>query len=119
MTMTIVTANRLIEGDVVYLAAGGSWCPAIDTAIVARSQEEAEGLLAIAAEAEARQLVVGAYAIQVAEGEGARLVPVRNKEWIRAFGPTVHPEFARFDVPEELVAASGLLPVQQGSARHV
>jgi len=119
MTMTIVTANRLIEGDVVYLAAGGSWCPAIETAIVARTEDEAEGLLAMAAEAEAKQVVVGAYAIEVTESEGSRLVPVRNKEWIRAFGPTVHPEFARFDVPEELIAASGLLTAQQGSAGHV
>jgi len=119
MTTKIVTANRLIEGDVVYLSAGGAWCPAIGDAVVASSDEEFEELLTVGAEAEAGQVVVGVYAIDVAEAEGGRLVPVRNKEWIRAFGPTVHPEFARFDVPADLIAASGLLTAQQGNASHV
>ena len=55
-------------------------------------------------EAEAAREVVGAYLIEaevsLPEGRGRVITPLVYKERIRAFGPSVHPAFAKKVVPE-------------------
>ena len=94
MTTKIVTANRLREGDVVYLAAGGAWSEWISDSAVAETPDEETRLIQIAEQAVTDRLVVGPYAMDVAHDDG-RIRPLGQREIIRAKGPTVHPDFGK------------------------
>ena len=94
MSAQILTANRLIDGAVVFLAADGSWNTHLTGVHVAADKESAAALEAIGARDAAAQIVVAPYLIDVAE-EGGRYVPTRYRERIRAFGPSTHPELAK------------------------
>ncbi len=88
MTSKVVTANRLGDGVVVYLAAGGAWSERVEDARVARAQEGAAALLASVETPEHAVRVVGPYLMDVAaDGHAPR--PISNREVIRARGPTV------------------------------
>ncbi|MCZ6603977.1 MAG: DUF2849 domain-containing protein [Alphaproteobacteria bacterium] len=92
MTVQAVTANRLGDGSVVYLAPDGSWSEALDGAARAADEEAAKALLA---KAVAEPLVVvEPYLIDVTEtGQGLELVNVR--ETIRAAGPSVRRDLGK------------------------
>jgi len=94
MTTKAITANRLRDGFVVYLARDGGWSDWIDDARVAATDEEEAELLASAARAVADALVVNPYAIEVGDDGGA-VRPLHIKEAIRARGPTSHPDFGK------------------------
>lgn len=84
-----LTANRLRDGQTVFLAAGGDWVAEIDSARVATEADAMTALEAAGVAAEAAQHVVGAYLIDVEAADG-RVRPLRNREQIRAAGgPTV------------------------------
>ncbi|MGZ9033882.1 MAG: DUF2849 domain-containing protein [Rhodospirillales bacterium] len=91
MPQQVLTANRLCDGVVVFLDGDGRWTEHIAAARVA---EKADGeALAKAGEATAAE-VIAPYLIDVTlEADGPR--PLRYRERIRAFGPSVHPEFAK------------------------
>jgi Protein of unknown function (DUF2849) len=84
--MNVITANSLKDGLVVFLTAGG-WTVDIDKAEVLETKEAVEAALHRGAKDVAANRVVEAYAIEVRR-EGARLVPARLRERIRASGPT-------------------------------
>ncbi len=88
MTSKVVTANRLGDGVVVYLAAGGVWSDRVEAARVARAEEEAAALLAFAEGPEQGVVVVGPYLMEVAAETGAPR-PLSNREANRARGPTL------------------------------
>lgn len=88
MTQQIVTANRLGDGRVVFLAWDGGWSETIDDAHRSDGAEESEWLLAMAGRAAAARLVVDPYLIDVAVADG-RVRAVKRRERIRAAGPTV------------------------------
>ena len=82
----VISASRLDDGRVVWLAADGVWSESlVDSAVYLG--DAAEAGMAVAAQAEARQLVVGAYVIEVAV-TSAGPAPVRARERYRAGGPT-------------------------------
>lgn len=83
----VVTANRLRDGRVVWLAAGGRWVFAVAEAEIFLGEGVEPGLAAGAA-AEARQEIVAPYAVEVAVTE-AGPVPLRAREKFRAGGPSV------------------------------
>ncbi len=84
----IVTANTLLDGVVVFRTAGGSWAPQIDGAGLLSDTAEVEAASAAAAADQESGLVVDVEVIDVTVDDG-RIVPVRLRERIRAFGPTV------------------------------
>lgn len=84
----MVIANRLRDGFTVFRADTGAWVESILEGAVARSAEEAQGLLAGAESDAAANVVVGPYLIDITEAGGGRR-PVSWREAIRAFGPTV------------------------------
>ena len=93
MADMIVTANRLSDGAVVYLAAEGRWTPCLERALVVAADAVAP-LLAMAERAVADRLVVAPYEFPVVAGpQGIR--PTQMREVIRAAGPTTHPQFGR------------------------
>ncbi len=85
----IMSANALLDGAVVYYAAGGAWSPQLADAIVAVSEDEAGALEAARAAAEASGAVVEPEILPVGTDAAGRIVPSHYREKIRALGPTI------------------------------
>jgi hypothetical protein len=79
----VVTANRLVDGIVVYLASGGGWTEEIGRARSAETEEETMSLEAEAAKDVAARKVVAVYPMEVAVRDGA-VDPLSVRERIRA-----------------------------------
>ncbi len=93
MAATVVTANRLGDGAVVYLAPEGRWTECVNAALVV-PREESDSPMTVAERAVADRLVVTPYIIDVEEGpDGPR--PSCVKEVIRAQGPTVRVDLGK------------------------
>ncbi|MGX1196948.1 DUF2849 domain-containing protein [Parvibaculum sp. MBR-TMA-1.3b-4.2] len=83
-----LTANRLIDGVVVYLKADGTLSESLQDAEVAEGKEAAEALLARATPFVENNEIIEPYLFEVEKADGAiRAVSVR--ETIRQAGPTV------------------------------
>ena len=93
MMAQIATANRLVDGEVVFLGARG-WVERIEQASVARSEGETKALEALARQSEAVNEVVGSYLVDV-EDLGRGPWPVRFREQLRAKGPTVRADLGK------------------------
>lgn len=97
----VVTANDLIEGDSVFLGAGG-WMRDVAMARVAMTAAEARVLEADGIKGETGNVVIDPYLIEVSIAT-SKPVPVLRREQIRASGlPTI-----RFglEIPAERHAA--------------
>ena len=82
----IITANDLLEGDVIYLTAEGRWSRTYEDAVVATTQEEADDLLR---KAEAQpDRIVDAYFVDTAVDEDGTPKPDHFREVFRATGPS-------------------------------
>ena len=88
--LRIIIANRLRDGQVVFLGPERRWVEDLALATGADSDAGLARLEAIARDAEAECVVVDPYPIEVREQGGAR-VPVLGREAIRASGPSVSP----------------------------
>jgi Protein of unknown function (DUF2849) len=66
----VITANRLTDGIVVYLASDGTWVEDLARARVAVSEDEIKVLESEAARAVAERRVVGTYPMAVAVEDG-------------------------------------------------
>lgn len=86
--MKLITANRLFDGVVVFLSADG-WVADIARAAILNAADALEAGLATAARSAAEHQIVDVNVIDVFLDESGRPVPVRLRERIRAFGPTV------------------------------
>lgn len=87
-----VTANRLTDGIVVFFTAEGTWAEVCEAATWAADKESQQALLDKAAESPE---VVGPYLIEVAFDSGGAPYPTRNRERIRALGPTVRMDLGK------------------------
>jgi len=83
----ILTANRLRDGEVVYWKAG-SWVEALSEAEVFSEKTPADAALKAADKTVRERIVVNPYLFEVRR-EGGILRPVKEREIIRAAGPTV------------------------------
>jgi Protein of unknown function (DUF2849) len=83
---SVVTANRLADGAVVYRTAEGTWTSDIDSAVVVSNAEAATAVLA-AAKADGVQ-AVDVYVAPVKLDRG-RILPANLREAIRLRGPTI------------------------------
>ncbi|MCW5772106.1 MAG: DUF2849 domain-containing protein [Rhodospirillaceae bacterium] len=82
-----LTANRLSDGAVVYLAADGRWIADFGDLRLAADEAAAGALLEEGARAVAAARVVGPYLIAVSRDESG-LRPASLRERIRAAGPS-------------------------------
>lgn len=80
---SVVTANDLRSGAVVYLADEGTWVDVLDDAAVATTAEELKALEASALTAVEQSKVTAVYAFDVAIVDG-RAKPLSVRERIRA-----------------------------------
>ena len=84
-----VTANRLLDGEVVYFTIDNSWTEAFGEAEIADGPEAAEALLARAVPDGFEKQVLEPYLFETIEDEAEGFRPVSVREIIRAKGPTV------------------------------
>ncbi len=84
----VFTANRLRDGESVWLGASGVWVEDINAARVLRNETERDASQALADQADADNIVVEPYAIDVSAQDGV-VAPLKFREQIRAAGPTV------------------------------
>ena len=94
MTLKVVTANRLGDGEVVYLAAAGAWSAWLEDAQAVETPDGETALLSHAHQAVETRMVVGPYAMVVTRDLG-RLRPTSQREAIRARGPSVRPDLGK------------------------
>jgi Protein of unknown function (DUF2849) len=94
--LKVANANRLADGAVVYLADDGEWAERIDRARVADGKEAA-ALLTHAERDAALCRVVTPYLIDVTRDPDGALRPATYREHIRAFGPSIHPQFGKLE----------------------
>ena len=88
MTNQVISANRLDDGIVVYLAANGDWTERIAKAHVIGGQDQGEAAMSQACDAVKACLIVDPYPIDIDDSDG-EITPTLNRELIRAKGPTV------------------------------
>lgn len=89
----ILTANRLREGDVVYWA-GGRWVTALNEAQVFQDEAAAKSALKAADGSVQDRTVVNPYLFDVRVEAGV-LRPVKEREIIRATGPSVRRDLGK------------------------
>jgi len=86
--ISVLTANRLGDGIVVFLDFEGAWSEDIALAVVARDPDEARALEDRGAYDSARNLVVEPYLVEVREADG-NFTPIRYRERVRVAGPSI------------------------------
>jgi Protein of unknown function (DUF2849) len=89
----VITANRLIDGIVVFQAADG-WVEDFAHAEVYEDAEATKAALALAKQDEVHNLIVEPYAI-VVETRSGHYAPKALREAIRAAGPTIRPDLGK------------------------
>ena len=90
----VLTANRLLDGEVVYLSADGAWVENLAAAAVLATKAEGEAALTRGLKAEENQEIVHAYLFDVHPAV-TPLKPVKQREIIRAAGPTVRTDLGK------------------------
>jgi Protein of unknown function (DUF2849) len=86
---SVISANRLSDGIVVFYKSPSVWVEFIDDARVLNSQTEVDEALHHAAADVRANAIVDPYAFDVSVKNGA-ITPTHLRELIRARGPTVH-----------------------------
>ncbi len=90
----VLTANRLSDGEVVFLTRAGEWSPAIDEAALALEPGAANALEARGVESMKANVVTGSY-LFVAERLDGRVRASHIRERIRTLGPTVREDLGK------------------------
>ncbi|MEP0941963.1 MAG: DUF2849 domain-containing protein [Rhizobiaceae bacterium] len=97
------TANNLLDGEAVWLGAHGSWVKSVEAAQVFTTENERQIGAQTAALADADNLVVEPYEIDVTLEDG-QLTPTKFREQIRATGPTIRLDLGKQAELVELTA---------------
>ena len=104
----ILTANRLRDGEVVFLTHSGEWSENIDGAVLATEPQAQATLEARGKDDERINLVTGVYLFE-AERRDGHVFASHIKERIRSLGPTV-----RTDLGKQAEGKGGYFDALQG-----
>jgi len=115
MAPQIITANRVDNGRVVYLSGSGEWSESVNDSHLIDTDDDLEHLTEEADRSVKAQEVMDAYAIDAIQQEG-RIEPTRYRERIRAFGPSIHPDFAKQPEPEHFEHPDGVIAITMDDA---
>ena len=88
-SISVLTANRLSDGAVVFLDFDGVWVESLRGAVVARSPDEARALESRGTFDAARNIIVEPYLVEMNESADGGLTPVRFRERVRLAGPSM------------------------------
>lgn len=89
----VVTANDLLEGDVIYLTASGDWTRLHSEALLLDNEADAKAALAQASKQTSR--LVGAYLADAKRGHDGKPEPVHFREAFRTRGPSNYPNHGK------------------------
>ena len=103
-----MTANRLRDGEVVFLTRAGEWNEKIDEAVLAQEPQAAAALEARAASDVKETLVTGPYLFD-AERVAGKIRATHIRERIRTLGPTV-----RIDLGKQSEGTAGSFAAVEG-----
>ena len=107
----MLTANRLKDGDVLYWRAG-AWVEALKDGEIFHEQAAADAALSAAQESVNGNAVVNPYFFDV-RIQGGTIHPVKEREIIRAAGPSVRDDLGK------QASDPSLRPPPPKAARHV
>jgi hypothetical protein len=91
---SILIANDLIDGDVIFASASG-WVRHHGDARIATSEADAEALLEVAAKALANNKIVDPYLVEVAVGADGIPEPIHYREKMRTLGPSIRSDLGK------------------------
>ena len=100
--ISVLTANRLGDGIVVFLDFEGAWSETIAEAVVARSPDEVRALQDRGTYDAEHNLVVEPYLVEVRETAGG-LAPIRYRERVRVAGPSILDDVPGYVEPAAVV----------------
>ena len=89
----VVTANALLEGDVIYLMPSGAWSRKHEDAQLFEEKDAAEAALAMAQKQVGE--IVGAYLADAELGADGKPQPIHFREAFRTRGPSNYPEHGK------------------------
>jgi hypothetical protein len=112
----MLTANRLKDGDVLYWKAG-TWVLAMRDADVFADPKAADAALAAAQEYVTGNVVVNPYLFDVRR-DPSGVHPVKEREIIRAAGPTVRGEGKQANDPKARQAERHAQPASKVAAKE-
>jgi Protein of unknown function (DUF2849) len=98
--LSVLTANRLGDGTVVFLDFEGAWNENIAEAVVAHSPDEVRALEDRGTYDAARNLVVEPYLVEIRVVAGG-FEPIRYRERVRAAGPSMLEHVPGYVAPSE------------------
>lgn len=104
----VMTANRLRDGDVVFLTRAGVWSEKIDDAVLAQEPQAIAALEARAAEDVKKTLVTGQYLFDAERVDG-KIRALHIRERIRTLGPTI-----RTDLGKQAQGTAGAFAAVEG-----
>jgi hypothetical protein len=90
----VMTANRLRDGDVVFLTRSGVWSEKVDDAVLAQEPQAVAALEARAEEDVRANLVTGQYLFE-ATRVGGKIRADHMRERIRTLGPTIRTDLGK------------------------
>ena len=93
-TLYILTANDLLEGDVIFLGEAG-WLRDHRGARIARNADEAKALEAVGAADKAARKIIDPYLVEVSLDADGTPTPIRHRERLRTLGPSVRPDLGK------------------------
>ena len=102
--MKVLTANRLSDGEAVWLGRDRSWNEMLQTAEIAEDKDAEAALELVGKKALANNEVVDVNLIDVQLLDGV-IRPLRLREQIRANGPTNRPDLGKQARPRIAAAA--------------
>jgi hypothetical protein len=102
--ISVLTANRLGDGTVVFLDFEGAWSENLAEAVIARSPDEARALQDRGTYDAEHNLVVEPYLVEVRETAGG-FVPIRYRERVRVAGPSILDDVPGYVAPRVDTAA--------------
>ncbi len=89
----VVTANDLLEGDVIYLTASGKWSRRHEEAELFEDEADAKAALDTAHKQADR--LVGAYLADARRGADGYPQPIHFRETFRTRGPSNYPDHGK------------------------
>jgi hypothetical protein len=90
----VMTANRLRDGEVVFLTRSGEWNERIDEAVLAMEPKAVGALEERAKQASDANLVTGTYLFDAERVDG-KVRATHIRERIRTLGPTVREDLGK------------------------
>ena len=82
------TANRLLDGEAVWLGPKGNWVESFELAHAIYTEAQLEMSALQAARADADNIIIEPYEIDLSCEDG-EIAPVKFREKVRATGPTI------------------------------